>query len=84
MGDPGGGAMTDLLLQRGAEHLHQLGERAIAEFLAEIGTECGCSDQILDRLNTWRALNASTLQQVGGERRVVPLRLVPRDLMERP
>jgi hypothetical protein len=74
--------MTDLHLQHGAAHLHHLGPRAVGEFLAEIGRECGCSDRILDRLNAWRSMHTSTLRQVGDDRIPVRLRLVPRDLME--
>jgi hypothetical protein len=79
---PSGRNQLPFRTQRGAAHLHRFGERAIAEFLAEIGHECGCTDAITDRLGAWRAIEAETLRRVGGDRQPVQLRLVPRDVME--
>jgi hypothetical protein len=61
--------ITDLRLQRGAEHLHRLGPRAIAEVLAEIGRQAGCMDDVLELLGQYRArLTPELLHQVGGDR----------------
>jgi hypothetical protein len=57
-----------LRLQRGAEHLHTLGPRAVAEFLAEIGTHHGCFDDVLARLGVWRRLSPEVVRIVGGDR----------------
>jgi hypothetical protein len=73
---------TELRLQRGAEHLHRLGPRAIAELLAEIGHRADCLDDVLEVLGRYRAgLTPELLRQVGGDRfpPSVP-REVPADL----
>ena len=43
-------------LQRGAEHLHQLGPRAMAEFLAELGGRIGGTPARLSLLNEYGRL----------------------------
>jgi hypothetical protein len=40
-------------LQRGAEHLHRLGPRAMAEFLAELGSRIGGTPACLSLLNEY-------------------------------
>jgi hypothetical protein len=56
-------------LQRGAEHLHALGARALAEMLAELARDrCDLADT-LDRLDAWRAgLSPELLRAAGGDR----------------
>jgi hypothetical protein len=63
-------------LQRGAEHVHRLGARPLAELLAQIGTEQDCIADILALLDQWRErLAPETVRLVGGDRfpRRVPL-----------
>jgi hypothetical protein len=60
------GVHDALRLRRGAEHLHRLGPRAVAEFLAEVGRECRYEAVILDRLDVWRALHLDMLAAVLG------------------
>ncbi|WP_158287544.1 hypothetical protein [Falsiroseomonas bella] len=55
---------ASLRLQRGAEHLAELGPRAIAEFLAEIGAAHGIGDDIAARLDIWRRLRPAMLRAV--------------------
>ncbi len=58
-----------LRLQRGAEHLHSLGARALAEMLAELARDrCDLADT-LDRLDAWRVgLTPELLRAAGGDR----------------
>ena len=66
-----------LRLARGAEHLHRLGPRAIAEFLAEgAGPDLAA---LLARLDRYRRLHPDAVRLVGGDRfpRRLPL-VVPR------
>ncbi len=51
-------------LHRGAEHVHRLGPRATAEFLAELGTAHGITADVLDRLEAWRKLKPAQLAAV--------------------
>lgn len=62
-------ARDRLRLQRGAEHLHALGARALAEMLAELARDrCDLADT-LDRLDAWRAgLTPEMLSAAGGDR----------------
>jgi hypothetical protein len=66
-------------LQRGAEHLHNLGPRATAEFLAEVAGAIGGMPAILGRLNEYqRRLTPEMLQATGGDRFPPrPLQAVP-------
>jgi hypothetical protein len=60
---------AELRLQRGAEHLHRLGPRAVAELLAEIAHRTGSMDDVLELLAQYRArLTPELLHQVGGDR----------------
>jgi len=56
--------MPALHLCRGAEHLHALGPRAIAEFLAALAAETGTEAVIGDRLAEWRRLDPALLRAV--------------------
>jgi hypothetical protein len=56
-------------MQLGAEHLHRLGPRAIAELLLEVGERGGCVDDMLDVLGRYRhGLTPELLRAVGGDR----------------
>jgi len=56
-------------LQRGAEHLHALGARALAEMLAELARDRWDLADTLDRLDAWRAgLSPELLRAAGGDR----------------
>jgi ribosomal 50S subunit-associated protein YjgA (DUF615 family) len=56
-------------LERGAAHLHALGPRAVAEFIAEIANDQACTHAILHRLDEWRArLTPEMLHVTGGDR----------------
>ena len=58
-----------LRLQRGAEHLHRLGARALAELLAQVAREGRDLDGVLDLLDAWRAgLTPELLHAAGGDR----------------
>lgn len=62
-------AFTRLRLQRGAEHLHQLGPRATAELLAEVAHRIGGMPCVLDLLGEYeRRLSPAILRQIGGDR----------------
>jgi hypothetical protein len=69
-----------LRLQRGAEHLHQLGARAQAEFLVEIGARIGGMPAIMGLLGEYQQrLSPQMLRAIGGHRFAArPLRVVPR------
>ncbi len=61
--------LDQMRLQRGAEHLHTLGPRATAEFLAEVAAAIGGMPAILGRLNEYqRRLNPEMLRATGGDR----------------
>jgi hypothetical protein len=70
---------TALRLQRGAEHLHRLGPRATAEFLAEIAAQIGGMPAVLGLLVEYeRRLSPEALRLVGGDRFPPrPLRVAP-------
>jgi hypothetical protein len=72
--------LTQLHLQRGAEHLHRLGPRATGEFIAEVGHRIpGTMPCILQVLGEYRRLTPEMLRAAGGHRFPPrPLRAVPR------
>ena len=80
----GGATMADhpelaaLRLRSGAEHLHRLGSRAIAEFLTETGAAHGCTPLILDRLAAYESLSPAMIRAAGGEGFPPVLQEVPR------
>ena len=56
-------------LDRGAEHLHRLGARATAEFLAEIARTIGGTPCILQHLAEYeRRLTPAMVQAAGADR----------------
>ncbi len=58
-----------LRLQRGAEHVHQLGARAVAELLAQVAREGRDLPRTLDLLDDWRAgLTPDMLRAAAGDR----------------
>jgi hypothetical protein len=60
---------VELRLQYGAEHLHSLGARAVAEFLTEIGSDRGDLLQIINMLSEYRRrLSPEMLRLAGGDR----------------
>ena len=67
-------------LQRGAEHLHRLGPRAIAELLAEVADRIGGLPCILGLLDEYKQrLSPQMLRTVGADRLPARrLRVVPR------
>lgn len=68
-----------LRYRRGAEHLHRLGARGVAEFLGEVGRAHNIESDILDRLDTWRAeISPAMVEAAGGDRFPPLLREVPR------
>ncbi len=63
------GARDRFRLQRGAEHLHSLGARALAEMLAELARDRCDLAGTLDRLDAWRdGLSPDLLRAAGGDR----------------
>lgn len=69
-------------LDRGAEHLHRLGARATAEFLAELSTTIGGQPAILRLLAEYQNRLSPDLLRVAGGHRLPPRRprSVPADL----
>ena len=64
-------------LQRGAAHLHALGPRATAEFLAEIAGKIGAEGAIQSLLVEYQRLTPEMIRAVGADRFPPrPLRLV--------
>jgi hypothetical protein len=62
-------APTDRLrLQCGAEHLCELGQRAVAEFLREAANDADDLQRILARLDRWRGLTPEMVRAAGGDR----------------
>ena len=62
--------LARLRLQRGAEHLHALGARPVAEFLAEIGSRIGGMPAIFALLVEFETrLAPQMIRLASGERR---------------
>lgn len=71
-------------LDRGAAHLHALGERAVAELLAEVAGSIGGVPCILTLLAAYERMPAATFRRIGADRiHRPPPREVPTDLMRR-
>ena len=72
--------LEKMRLERGAQHLHRCGPRAIAEMLAEVADAIGGTPCILARLATYEArLSPELLRAVGGDTFPPrPLHAVPR------
>lgn len=66
-----------LCIERGSQHLHQLGPRAVAEFLAEGVSEGNDLTSLLDRLQRYQGCNPLLLRAIGGDRFPRWLRAVP-------
>ena len=66
------------LLEPGARHLHTLGPRAVAEFLAWISGDYGSLPAILATLELWRTVTPERLRAAGGDRFPRRLRVVPK------
>jgi hypothetical protein len=62
--------------EQGVRHLHRLGERALAEALAEIAAHIGGMPCMLAVLNEYRSLKPAQLQAAGGD--TMPARRRPR------
>ena len=70
-----------LRLQRGAEHLHELGPRALAEFLAELAQRIGGMPATLGMLTEYQRLTPGMVRAAGGDQfPPPPLRALPRAL----
>lgn len=68
---------VSLRLQRGAEHLHALGPRAVAEFLAEVSGKIGGLPAIQSLLVEYQRLTPGMVRAAGGDRFPPrPLRIV--------
>ena len=66
-------------LHRGAEHLHRLGPRAVAEFVAELGHRTGTVPACLSLLSDYGRLTPALIRAAGGDRPLRPsLSVVPR------
>lgn len=63
------GTANALRLQRGAEHVHRLGARALAELLAQVAREGRDLPATLDLLDDWRAgLSLEMIGAAGADR----------------
>jgi hypothetical protein len=70
--------VTAVHLERGAAHLHELGKRAIAEFLIEIGDRTGETLFVVNLLTEYRRrLTPEMLAALGGDRFPPRIRAVP-------
>ena len=58
----------DIRFFRDIEHLHSLGPRAVAEFLAEIANENGCATAISGGLAEYRRITAAMIAAAGAGR----------------
>jgi hypothetical protein len=71
--------LTAVRLQRGTEHLHRLGARAIAELLAEVGDRIDGTPCIISLLTDYeRRVTPEMLHVTGGDQFPPRLRAVPR------
>lgn len=72
--------LSALRIQRGAEHLHSLGPRAIAEYICELAARIGGQPAAAALLAEYeRRLTPAMLAATGGDRFPPrPLRAVPR------
>ena len=68
-----------LRLQRGAEHLHTCGPRAIAEYLAELASLIGGLPAIQKTLREYERLDPVKLRRVGGDRFPPRFSVVPKE-----
>lgn len=74
----GGARMSPLhrvQIEAGAQHVHDLGPRALAELLLELAP----ADQVLDRLNRYRRFSPALLRAIGANRFPPRLYAVPDD-----
>ena len=60
--------LDTLRLQRGVQHLHALGPRAVAELLGEVAESAGCAVCILDHLARYERLTPAMVRTAGGDR----------------
>jgi len=70
-------AIERLRLRHGAEHVCQLGPRAVFELLAELAMAHDCGPDVLDRLDRYCAITPETLRALGGDRFPVAIFRVP-------
>ncbi len=68
-------AAERIRIEAGAQHLHDLGPRALAELLLELAP----ADQVLDRLNCYRRISPMLLRALGGDTFSRQLVVVPDD-----
>ena len=72
--------LIDLRLQRGAEHLHRLGPRAIAGYLGDLSRRIGGLPAALGLLAEYETkLTPDMLRATGGDRFPQRLRVVPKE-----
>ena len=63
------GAADALRLQRGAQHLYDLGPRAVAEMVAHVAREGLDLPGVLDLMDQWRdGLTPELVRAAGGDR----------------
>jgi hypothetical protein len=65
-------------IEIGARHLHQLGARAVSEFLGEGVVSGDDLKSLLDRLQRYQQCDPAVLRLVGGDRFPPRLTVVPR------
>jgi hypothetical protein len=59
-------------VERLVAHLHDLGARPLAEFLAELAAEHGIAEEITAKLDAWRRVHPDLVHAVGGDRFASP------------
>ena len=67
VGEAAAQVVADLRFRRQVQRLHQLGPRATAELLAEIGAERGIGTIIDQKLDTYVELNPAAIEAAGGD-----------------
>ncbi len=60
--------VSNLKFRRRVQQVHQLGDRVLGEFLAEIGAERGIQTVIDKKLDTYIEIEPESLEATGGDK----------------
>ncbi len=78
IGDATAEILANIRFQRLVEHLHGLGPRAVGSIIAEVATEHGIGDEVMQRLERYRQVTPEMIERVNAEN------FPPAPLMEAP